>query len=105
MPAVGPNETSFKPGKIRAAGRRKGTPNKLTTEVKQGFLAAFEKLEPQFERWVEEVAIEDPGQAAKILVSMADFIFPRISRAVVTGDGGGPVEFVIRDLGSEPGGK
>jgi hypothetical protein len=105
MPAIGPNDTSFAPGKKKSGGRPKGTPNKVTAEMKEGFLQAFKNKEPMFEKWLDEVAANDPAAACKIMVSMADFIFPRIGRTELVGDGGGPLEFVIRDLGSEAGGK
>lgn len=42
-----------------------------------------------------------PGKAADLLLRMAEHYIPKLGRIEHTGDGGGPVEFVIRDLGKE----
>jgi len=44
---------------------------------------------------------KNPGKAADILIRMAEFHFPRIARSEITGQDGGPVEFVIRDIAKE----
>jgi hypothetical protein len=106
--------------KTPGSGRKPGSPNQLTREMKRGFLQAFENVEPEFENWLRLVAnggfvnrpnpdgtttpvlIEpDPAAAVKAIISMADFTFPRINRTTLTNGDGGPVEFVIRDLGKD----
>jgi hypothetical protein len=115
-----PKGTPRSPG----SGRPPGAPNKLTKEVKRGFIKAFENVEPEFESWLRLVANggvvqrpnpdgtftpvvvdPDPLGAVRAVVSMADFVFPRINKTAITNGEGGPVEFVIRDLGSESSGK
>jgi hypothetical protein len=105
-----------KPGE-RRGGRKKGTPNKVTSVAREAFLATFDNLKPDLERWVRETAegwesvkvtkeggtitvVEgrDPAKAADLVIRMAEYHFPKLGRSEVTGPDGGPVEFVIRDL-------
>ena len=96
MPLTAPNQTSFVEGHERKGGRRKGSQNRLTKEMKQGFLEAFKNMEPHFERWLTDVASDDPATACKIMVSMADFIFPRINRTELTGKDGERLRAVFK---------
>jgi hypothetical protein len=41
---------------------------------------------------------KDPGKAASILAGMAEHFVPKLQRNEVVGEGGGPLEVVIRDL-------
>ena len=106
------------PGR-KTGGRQKGTPNKISSQKKLAFLATFGRLEGDLERWIKETAEgfqtvhfltdgtaipyleKNPGKAADILIRMAEFHFPRIARSEITGQDGGPVEFVIRDIAKE----
>jgi hypothetical protein len=104
----------------KTGGRAKGTPNKVTSAAREAFLATFGKLECDLEKWIRDTAEgweavrvtkdgalitvregRDPGKAADLLIRMAEYHFPKLGRTEVTGEGGGPVEFVVRDLARE----
>jgi hypothetical protein len=104
----------------KTGGRTKGTPNRVASAAKEAFLATFGKLDRDLEKWIRECAEgqevtktdkegntvklrmgADPGKAADLLIRMAEYHFPKLGRQEVVGDGGGPVEFVIRDVAAE----
>jgi hypothetical protein len=112
-----------KPGE-RRGGRKKGTPNKVTSAQREAFLVTFDRLQPDFEAWIRRGAEgdlqplvvkgipimdaennpvmvrsgADPLRAAAIIVQMAEYHLPKLGRTEVTGPEGGPVEYVIRDV-------
>lgn len=112
------------PGR-KTGGRVKGVPNRVSSAAREAFLATFQRLAPDLEVWLQQTAngwdeeIEvkprgggepvtvikrvgkDPGKAADLLIRMAEYHVPKQSRTEVVGEGGGPVEFVIRDLAKE----
>jgi hypothetical protein len=89
-----------RPGE-RRGGRKKGTPNKVTSAAREAFLATFGKLDVELEGWIRSGADQDPLKAADLVIRMAEYHFPKLGRQEHVGEGGGPVEFVIRDLGKE----
>lgn len=80
-----------KPGE-RRGGRKKGTPNKATAESRAVFAAMFGRLAPEAEGWVRAAAEKDPARGAELTLRMAEFHIPKLSRAEVTGEGGGALE-------------
>lgn len=81
-----------KPGE-RRGGRQKGTPNKVTVEVKEALAAAFEGIGgvPRLQAWAEK----DPGEFYKLWVKT----LPQQIRSEVTGKDGGPI--ATQDLSQE----
>jgi hypothetical protein len=88
-----------KPGE-RRGGRKKGTPNKATSEAREAFQLVYERQLPNLERWLVEtgdgyekrvrakrgqpartVTVEpNPGKAADILTRMAEHFVPKLQR-------------------------
>ena len=65
-------------GKREGAGRKKGTPNKLTTDIKKVILEAFEELGgPDY---LVEVAKENPA----VFCNLVGRIIPKEVQAEVT---------------------
>jgi hypothetical protein len=64
----------------KTGGRLPGVPNKVTQEGRALFLAAFERMSPDFEGWVRAAAETDPAKAAGLLVSLAEFALPKLAR-------------------------
>jgi hypothetical protein len=106
-------------GKRPGAGRKPGTPNKVTAEDREVFRMVYERRLSDLDRWITETGdgfeavhflkdgtkipyIEkNPGKAADILVRMAEHFVPKLARNEHVGADGGPVEFVIRDIAKE----
>lgn len=102
-------------GRRPGAGRKKGSPNKVTAEGRAILLALVEKRMPDLDAMIEDtwhgIEIEkqmpdgttvvgrlnaDPAGAAKIVLAASEFCFPKIGRTEVTGANGGPLRAVFR---------
>jgi hypothetical protein len=99
----------------KTGGRTRGTPNKVTSAAREAFLALFDDLTPDLEGWIRETATgveqplmlkgvpvmgadgkplmvrtgADPGKAADLVIRMAEYHFPKLGRAEITGEDGG----------------
>jgi hypothetical protein len=84
-------------------GRKKGVPNRVTREVREAVKVALDAQGDKLSKWFDDVAADDPGRALSLYGQLAEYVAPKLGRTEVTGQDGGPVEFVIRDFG-KPGG-
>ncbi len=67
-------------------GRRKGTPNKSTAEIREAFqLLVADKL-PKLSKWIDEVAKENPEKALIIIAKYSEFVLPKLQRTEISGD-------------------
>lgn len=82
--------TSNKGGARPGAGRKKGVPNKITTEIKTAILAAFDKAGGQ--DYLARQAEENPVAFMTLLGK----ILPAEIKAELTGENGGPMELITR---------
>ena len=101
--------------------RRKGIPNKVTTDIRQAIAGILEFHAGDIQRWIAQVANgiklpnnykpkpqragvkrpesvyagylvkPDPAKATELMLSMAEFSVPKLARTEVTGVGGGPM--------------
>jgi hypothetical protein len=49
---------------------------------------------PRLEEWIGRVAETDPGKAADLTLKAIEYHIPKLSRAEVTGENGGPVSTI-----------
>jgi hypothetical protein len=99
------------------SGRAKGTPNKVTQTFRETVAALLEDNRENVAVWLQQTAEgqrsrrvngktvpgrpPNPEGAAKLLANLAEFAAPRLSRAEVTGEGGGPLTVVINKSGQQ----
>jgi hypothetical protein len=103
----------------KTGGRKKGTPNKVTTETRNLFSKMFERLAPDVEKWIRataegrEVPIvtedgellrdakgkvltktvgQDPARAAELTQRLAEFCIPKLARTEHADSNGAPLE-------------
>lgn len=84
-----------KPGE-RRGGRRPGTPNKLTVETREVFLAIMEKLAPKLEAALSATLETDPARGAELLLKLSERFIPVLSRQQVEVATENPI--TLRDL-------
>ena len=77
----------FVKGEARAkgAGRKKGTPNKLTADVRTTIALIAERKILEVEGWLERVQKRDPDRAIDLYLKMIEFHVPKLQRTEVTG--------------------
>lgn len=83
----------------KTGGRKKGTPNKVTSVAREAFLATFGKLEGELENWIRAGATDDPLKAADLIIRMAEYHFPKLGRQEHVGEAGGAIQVVIQKIG------
>ena len=114
-----------KPGERRGAaknpkagpGRPKGCVNKVTREFRETVQKLLDDNRDNVAKWLKQVAEGSPevlDKAGKVVINarppnpdaalqrlghLAEFAAPKLSRAEVVGDGGGPLTVVINKLG------
>lgn len=82
-------------GKRPGAGRPKGSPNRATAEVRAAIAELMQKTAPKMGEWLERVAVDDPAKAMDLALKAAEYHIPKLSRAEVTGEDGGPVDLSL----------
>lgn len=90
MPFAKKNQHAAKKGE-RKGGRKKGVPNKATTEFRQAVKDLIESRADKFGEWLDRVAEDDPGKALDLVAKLAEYAAPKLTRTEHTGEGGGPV--------------
>jgi hypothetical protein len=118
-PTVGTDRPKAPGGRrgVPSSGRRKGTPNKVTVEFRETVQRLLDDNRANVAKWLAQVADGIPevrGEDGKVvtpgrpgnpeaalgrLAALAEFAAPKLSRAEVTGDGGGPLTVVVQKLG------
>ena len=70
----------FQKGKEKTGGKQKGTPNKVTTEIKEAYKLLIEANIPNLTLWLERVAEDDPKEALKYLSALSEYVVPKLAR-------------------------
>jgi len=90
-------------GRVKAGGRKKGTPNKSTVEFREAVTNLLQVNTDNYCRWLTLVAEgdgetikPDPAKALDLVAKLAEYAAPKLNRTEHVGDGGGPVETVTR---------
>ena len=77
----------FKPGESgNPAGRKAGSVNKSTKEIREAYQAFVESNIPEFQTWLQN--IDDPAKRFDIIVKMSEYFVPKLNRTEVTGQDG-----------------
>jgi hypothetical protein len=78
------------PTGAKYGGRVKGTPNKLTTDVRAAIAQFAQANVGKMEAWLLE--IEDPAKRLDLYLRAIEYHLPKLGRMEVTGANGGPVQ-------------
>jgi hypothetical protein len=113
------------PSKQKTGGRQKGTPNKVTNDVRAAFAKLLESNVGQMQAWLTAVAegekeqatkrdgelitdkdgkpvmrwlrAPDPGYAMKLVADLAEYHIPKLARTELSGEIGLRGRLVISD--------
>ena len=69
-------------------GRPKGATNKITEEIKEAFAMVLENRLPDLNRWLGQVAQEDPAKAIDLMIKLSNRFLPELARTELTGKDG-----------------
>lgn len=70
----------FEKGHKHGKGRGKGTPNKTTKEIREAYQVFVENNIPNFEKWINEVAKNNPAKALELVTSLSEYFIPKLQR-------------------------
>lgn len=62
-------------------GRPKGAKNKITQKMREGFAMVAENNLDNLEKWIAQIAADDPKEAMKIFLNLSEFLLPKLSRS------------------------
>lgn len=76
-------------------GRPKGAVNKSTAIVREAIANLLERNAPSMDKWLNQVAAEDPYKALDLMNKLSEYHIPKLARTEVTGADGGPQEMKV----------
>lgn len=80
---------AFKKGESgNPEGRKKGTPNKTTKQVREAYQKLTEANLDNMSIWLSQIASEDPAKAMDLMLRLSEYIIPKLARQEVVGNDG-----------------
>ena len=75
----------FKKGdkKPPSSGKKKGTENKATKDIKEAYRMLIEKNLDNMTLWLSRIARNDPAKAIYILADLSEYVIPKLARTDV----------------------
>ena len=98
--ASNPNRGA-KPGE-RRGGRQKGTPNKVTKDIREAIRELLEECAPKMSSWLDAVAKDNPGKALELALRAAEYAVPKLSRAEIKSAGEITLEALVATFDQHP---
>ena len=80
---------AFKPGQSgNPEGRKKGSQNKYTKQVKEAMGMLLEGNLDNLSIWLAQIAADDPAKAMDIVIRLSERFVPKLSQQQITGGDG-----------------
>lgn len=76
----------------RKPGRQPGSKNKTTQRTREAIAKFCEANAGRMQRWLDQVAKDDPEKAFGMLKDLLEYHVPKLARTEVTGKDGGAVQ-------------
>jgi hypothetical protein len=73
----------FQKGHKLAKGRGKGTPNKVTRDLREAYRLLAESNIDNLEKWLKQVAQDNPEKALKLFIDLSEYIIPKLNRSEI----------------------
>ncbi len=67
-------------------GRKKGVPNRVTSDIKEAYRLLVESNLSNMQGWLNEIAAKDPARAINILIELTEYVVPKLARTELTGN-------------------
>jgi hypothetical protein len=92
----------------RTGGRQRGTPNRVTADVRAAIALFAEENVHRLQSWLEQIAADEPAKAADLFVRLLEYHIPKLARSEVSLRGPVPLkqlsmrelhELIARDRG------
>jgi hypothetical protein len=74
----------FEKGHQKLGGKKLGTLNKNTTELKEAVKALLDDNKDNFKEWINVIAEENPEKAIRLLIDLMEFVIPKLARTDLT---------------------
>jgi hypothetical protein len=78
----------FQKGHQKVGGKQKGTPNKITNDVRQRYKDFVEGNLDNLDTWLDRVATTDPDKALDFMLKFSEYFIPKLQRTELTGQDG-----------------
>lgn len=81
---------AFKGGdeNINRAGRKKGTLNKNTKQIREAYQKLTEDNLDNMSIWLSQIAGDDPAKAMDLMLRLSEYIIPKLARQELVGNDG-----------------
>jgi hypothetical protein len=73
----------FPAKRVKTGGRAKGTPNRITADVRSALRDLAENNASRVQTWLDAVAEENPAEALRLYLALARFVVPVLSAAAI----------------------
>lgn len=72
----------------KTGGRKKGTPNKSTVEIREAYQKLVEGNLDNMTKWLDTIAKDNPEKAMDMMLKLSEYMIPKLARQEIVGDGG-----------------
>jgi hypothetical protein len=81
---------AFKGGdeNINRAGRKPGTLNKNTKQIREAYQRLTEENLDNMTLWLHQIAADDPAKAMDMMLRLSEYIIPKLARQELVGNDG-----------------
>jgi hypothetical protein len=73
----------FREKRPKTGGRQKGTPNRVTLDIRQALRDLADGYAPSVQGWLERVAESDPAEATRLWLALLRFVTPTLAAATI----------------------
>jgi len=73
---------------INRAGRKPGSKNKATKEIREAYQRLTEDNLDNMSIWLSQIAGEDPAKAMDLMLRLSEYIIPKLARQELVGNDG-----------------
>lgn len=81
-----------KKGHVKIGGRKKGTPNKSTKEIREAYQKLIALNTENMTDWLVRIAKKNPAKAFQLITDLSEFVLPKLARMEHAGDPEKPIE-------------